>query len=99
MERCTALLYVIDISLDEEPWTYFSILKEELVKFNPNLLNRSALIVANKIDLLEKNGDDVVEKFKQHTDVPVIPVSAKIGINLKQLLIELRRVYDKNKVD
>lgn len=94
VERCTALLYVIDVSL-EKPWTYFSILKEELLKFNPSLHNRSAIIVANKIDLLDN--DDNVEELKQHTDMPVIAVSAKKGVNLKELLIKMRKMYDENK--
>lgn len=94
VERCTALLYVIDISLDK-PWTYLSILKEELLKFNPSLQNRSAMVIANKIDLLDS--DHIVEELKQHTDMSVIPVSAKKGENLKQLLMEIRRIYDENK--
>lgn len=85
---------MIDVSLDE-PWTYFSTLKEELFKFNPNLSNRSAMIIANKIDLLDN--DENIEKLKQHTGMLVLPISAKKGTNLKELLIAIRKTYDENK--
>lgn len=68
------------------------------MKFNPNLNDRSSMIVANKIDLLDHNKDNIEELIKQHTGMPVIAISAKKGINLKQLLIEIRKMYDVNKV-
>lgn len=94
VERCTALLYVVDVSL-EDSWTYLSVLEQELLKFNPALSSRPAMVVANKIDLL--NDHKNIELLKQHTEMPVIPISAKKGINLKELLIQIRTLYDNNK--
>lgn len=55
------------------------------------------MVVANKIDLLDS--EENVEELKQHTDLPVIPVSAKKGENVKQLLLEIRKMYDENKAE
>lgn len=49
-ERCKALLFIIDISADE-PWSHFDILKYEISQFNPELIERPMIIIANKIDL------------------------------------------------
>lgn len=94
VERCTALLYIIDVS-EGEPWTYFSVLQQELHKFNPGLSKRPSLIIANKIDLLDNSEN--IELLKQHTQIQVVPVSAKKGTNLKELLFEMRKLYDQNK--
>lgn len=94
VERCTALLYIVDISLDE-PWIYLDSLREELFKFNANLKSRPAMIVANKVDLLDDHEN--VELLRKHSDLPVLPISAKTGTNLKELLLEIRKIYDENK--
>lgn len=49
-ERCTALVFIIDISLDE-PWRAFEILRHEISQFNEKLNDRPLLVVANKMDL------------------------------------------------
>lgn len=94
VERCTLLLYVIDVSL-EEPWTYLSVLEEELLKFNPSLNNRPSMVVANKTDLL--SDDSSIIGLSKHTNKCIIPVSAKKGTNLKDLLMKIREMYEQNK--
>lgn len=49
-ERCKALLFIIDMSLNE-PWTHLDILKYEISQFNPQLINRPMIVIANKMDL------------------------------------------------
>lgn len=51
-ERCRALVYVIDTSL-EKPWTQLEKLHFELSMFSKKLASRPQAIVANKIDLPE----------------------------------------------
>lgn len=93
-ERCTALLYIIDLSLDE-PWQYLHTLQFELSQFSKHLLERPQLVIANKIDLPE--AEQNLELFEKHTDLKVIPVSAKLGTNITQLLKEIRILHDLNK--
>lgn len=93
-ERCSGLLFVIDVS-NENPCDHLDTLKYELSQFSDELIQRPQLIVANKIDV--PGAFDNVKILKDSTDIPVIPVSAKIGTNLSELLQEIRRMYDKNK--
>lgn len=90
-ERCMALIFIVDIS-EDEPWKYIDVLNYELEQFSSSLNKRPKLIVANKIDLPEAK--DNLELLKQKTDLPVIPISAKIGTNLNLLLHEIRIMYD-----
>lgn len=91
-ERCAILLYILDLSLDE-PWQAFEALRYEISQFNKNLNDRPFLIVANKLDLLK--AEDNLELLKEKIPSPIIPVSAKMGINLSTLLKEIRILYNK----
>ncbi|XP_018561570.1 mitochondrial ribosome-associated GTPase 2 [Anoplophora glabripennis] len=93
-ERCMALLYIVDASLPE-PWEAVSVLQNELMQFNKNLKERPQLVIANKIDIPES--EENVDKLKENVNLPVIPVSAKLGTNISTLLREIRILYDKNR--
>lgn len=93
VERCSALLFIIDVS-KEEPWQDYETLKFELGQFSANLVDRPQIIVANKIDL--PDAEENIEKLKKMYDVPVVPISAKMGMNLKTLLGDIRHLYDQH---
>ncbi|KAB0798282.1 hypothetical protein PPYR_09275 [Photinus pyralis] len=93
-ERCMGLLYILDISLDS-PWEHFSTLQYEMGQFNKNLLKRPQLIIANKMDLPE--AEENLATFRSKTELPIIAISAKLGINIKELLHKIREIYDENK--
>ncbi|KAJ8938192.1 hypothetical protein NQ318_019533 [Aromia moschata] len=93
-ERCMALLYIIDVS-SPEPWTVLSVLQHELSQFNDTLQERPQLVLANKIDI--PNTEDNIKRLKEETNLTVIPVSAKLGTNLLEVLKEIRVIYDKSK--
>ncbi|XP_014616201.1 PREDICTED: mitochondrial ribosome-associated GTPase 2 isoform X2 [Polistes canadensis] len=93
-ERCAILLFVIDLSLDK-PWEALEILKYEISQFNKNLNNRSLIVVANKMDLPE--AEENLKLLKEKIDMPIIPISAKVGINISTLLKEIRVLYDRLK--
>ncbi|KAJ6647445.1 Mitochondrial ribosome-associated GTPase 2 [Pseudolycoriella hygida] len=92
IERCTALLFIVDAS-SEAPWEHIDALNFELKSFSKELATRPQVIVANKIDLPEamENVRILEEKLK----VPIITISAKMGTNVANLLAELRKLYDK----
>ncbi|XP_076764608.1 mitochondrial ribosome-associated GTPase 2 isoform X2 [Xylocopa sonorina] len=92
VERCKILLFVLDITSDE-PWKDFESLKYEITQFNVRLNKRFLLIAANKMDLPEAM--EKLELLKQKIDLPIIPISAKMGINISILLREIRILYDK----
>lgn len=91
-ERCNTLLFVIDAS-NSEPWNDYYMLVKEMSKFSPELLTRQRIIAANKVDLpeTEKNVELMRQEIK---DVQIIPISAKTGKNLSELLKVLRKIYD-----
>ncbi|XP_023020338.2 mitochondrial ribosome-associated GTPase 2 isoform X1 [Leptinotarsa decemlineata] len=93
-ERCMALIYIIDIS-GSEPWENLQTLQFELSQFNEDLIARPQLVIANKIDLPDT--EENITKLKEHTDLPVIPVSAKVGTNVLELLKEIRIIYNEYK--
>ncbi|XP_026469080.1 mitochondrial ribosome-associated GTPase 2, partial [Ctenocephalides felis] len=90
-ERCSALLFVLDVSL-KDPWVHLDILKNELRQFSPELLGRPHLVIANKIDIEDSKNN--LELLESKTDLPVIPISAKVGTNIEKLLMQLRILYD-----
>lgn len=100
VERCVCLMFVIDVSLSNAI-EQLEILKEELEKFRPGLANKPHAIIANKIDFPSSNEQVALlreylqEKAPSGTmPLPVIPVSAKYGFNLRELADHIRALYD-----
>lgn len=91
-ERCAALLFIIDLSC-QEPWKHFETLRFELGQFSEELMQRPHVIVANKIDVPEaKENLEIMKDL--YAEIPIIPISAKIGTNVNILLTQIRRLYD-----
>lgn len=90
-ERCAALIFILDVTQDE-PWNALETLKNEINQFNEKLNDRPHIIVANKIDL--PNAEINLQLLKKYVDLPIIPISAKLGTNISTLLIEIRILYD-----
>lgn len=80
-----------------ESWTHYEMLTNELEQFSMELIKRPQIIVANKIDLpmAKENLEQLREKLK---NIPVIPISAKHGTNIEQLLQDIRTVYDEYRI-
>lgn len=94
-ERCSALLFVIDVS-SEEPWTHYYVLMDEIGKFSSELVTRRKIIAANKMDVegAEENLKLLQDKL---SDVTVIGISAKMGTNITSLLQVIRQAYDEQR--
>ncbi|KAL3859504.1 hypothetical protein ACJMK2_009722 [Sinanodonta woodiana] len=92
IERCTCLLYVIDLSVDE-PWIQLDSLKFELEQYKERLSKRPHAVIGNKIDL--PNADKNLKELEERIDLPVFAVSAKKRLNIEPVLYHLRELYDK----
>ncbi|XP_063974993.1 mitochondrial ribosome-associated GTPase 2 isoform X1 [Diachasmimorpha longicaudata] len=90
-ERCAALLFILDISL-EEPWEQLYILMNEINQFSDKLMERPKIVIANKIDI--PGAEEKLQKLKEKIDIPVVAISAKMGTNIPTLLRDLRVMYD-----
>lgn len=93
IQRCLCLVYVIDVS-QPTPWNQLETLRSELNHYNPDLVKRASIILANKIDTVE--GQENLEEFKKNVDqdLKVIPLSAKNAFNIVRFLKEIRKIYD-----
>jgi len=93
IERCSVLLFVLDMGL-EEPWEQLDQLKFELEQYEPGLSGRPGAIVANKMDLDESNEKFLELQRMVGSGTEIIPISGKMGMNLTNLLIKMKRLND-----
>lgn len=93
MERCAALIFVIDASL-EGCGDHYETLRYELKMFNPELVQKPHLIVANKMDLPESELHIKSLEAAAEDSGRIIRISAKDETNLDDLLKEIRLLYD-----
>lgn len=95
IERCRLLLFVIDLSMPE-PWEQMHQLVDEFSHFNYNLNKKPGIILANKID--KEEGELELDEFTARMKAdfpsfPVIPVSGKAKVNMKQVADLIREIY------
>jgi GTP-binding protein len=92
IERATSLIFVLDMGGSEErdPLEDYRILRDELAQYRAELLQRPALIVANKMDLPAAADNLVAFRTKSKTDP--IPVSALTGEGIEAFKRALRRL-------
>lgn len=101
MERCSSLVAVLDIGpLNPRPGMDLIILRRELEAYRAGLSDRIALVVANKADLLGEgsstaraDAQEKLTKLRYDVDalfaprtVPVVPISAKLHLNIDRLV-------------
>lgn len=84
--RCRRLLFVLDMAGSEgrSPAEDLVHLREELRLYDPSLLSRESLVVANKIDLPEA-AEHLAELRRLEPDLEVFPVSALVGDGVVEL--------------
>jgi GTP-binding protein len=85
IERTRFLVLLIDLAGregDAPADVYFSLLRE-LEMYNPDLVGRPRLVVANKLDLPEAR--EHLPEFVRRTGVNPIPISAQTGEGVEQL--------------
>jgi GTP-binding protein len=90
IERCRVLLLVLDMAgVDgREPLADYRQVIEELELYDPKLLKRPRLIVANKMDIAvaEKN----LRAFRLRIRQPLVTISAEAGTGLEELKLAIR---------
>jgi GTP-binding protein len=97
IERTALLMYVLDGADGPEAWPVaLATLRGELGAFRAELLERPAVVVVNKTDLLDDAGREDAAEFLSGLDwaSATVPVSAQTGDGLKDLVRELAEVMD-----
>lgn len=96
IERCRVLVHVIDMASTEsrDPYQDYLTIKHELESYNPELLKRPQLIVANKMD--QDEAKLFLEEFKARLedDLPIFEISALTKSNLNSLIYKLSNLLD-----
>ena len=97
IERTALLLYVLDGGEGPEAWPVaLDTLRGELGAFRAELLERPAVVVVNKMDLLDEDAREAAEGFLAGLGWPSakLVVSAQTGEGLKDLVRELTGVME-----
>ena len=96
IERTKAFIHLVDVSwcLDEfEAFEQYVVIRDELAKYNEDLLNKKELVCLTKIDAMtEEEITKFQTFFEEQLDKKVLPISSVSGNsmdNLKGLLFRL----------
>ena len=98
IERSKVLIHIVDVSGSEgrDPIEDFEKINNELEQYNPHLLKRPMIVVANKIDMVDEDGPEYT-RFKEYVEgkgYKVFPMSAPINIGVKEVLAEAAAQLD-----
>lgn len=97
IERTKIIVHVIDISGIEgrDPYEDYIMINKELENFNPKILEKPQIIVANKMDI--QGAALKLEKFREKIKIPVYPISAINNEGLDKALVEIANMVDRIK--
>lgn len=87
IERCKALLYLIDMSGvdNRNPYDDFAALRSELKCYDNALLAKDSIVVANKMD--SESSKKNLLKFKNiYKNLPIIEISCQTKMGIEQLI-------------
>jgi GTP-binding protein len=92
IERCALLVFLLDMAGTDarDPREDYRHLLRELKLYDPALLQKPRLVVANKLDLPEAAG--WLAKFRRrHADVPILEISCATGEGVDRFKKELSK--------
>ena len=90
IERCKSLLHLIDIN-EDNLFNRYKIIREELEKYSPELMNKREIVAFNKVDLLEEEEISVkISEFKKNFKKKFYKISILKKNNIKELLRALK---------
>jgi len=99
IERCKVLVLLLDMAGTDnrQPWDDYRHLLEELELYDPQLLNRPRLVVANKMD--EPAAESNLRRFKRRVPhTPVLTISAALGDGIDRFKKAIRRAVEEETV-
>ncbi|ATC64701.1 GTPase ObgE [Nibricoccus aquaticus] len=91
IERCALLMFLIDMAGvdNRDPREDYATLVKELKLYDPALLKKPRVVVANKMDL--EGAKENLTKFSRRHKVDILKISCLDGTGLEKLKDELRR--------
>ena len=91
--RCKVLAHVLDIGAEEgrDPIEDYEIISKEIERYNPKMLEKQMVVIANKMDL--PNAEKNLKEFKKaYPDILVIPISAATLDGLDKMVDSLAKL-------
>jgi GTPase len=95
IERCKVLVLLLDMAGTDgrEPWEDYRNLLNELELYDPTLLDRPRLVVANKMD--EAVAEENLKKFKRRIrKMPVLPIAAAFDEGVDKFKESIREAVE-----
>jgi len=96
IERTKILLHLVDISV-ECPEENYSILEDELLSYKEELVNRTQIVVLNKIDKVSTEDIKILRKKFSQTQHTVVQISCKTGKGIKALKTLLMETLERHR--
>ena len=95
VERTSILLHVIDAATEEEqPLLDYQVLAAELAAYNEELVDRTHLIVLNKIDCIDEDRLEEVRMMFQENGLDVLVISAEYSVGIDKLKDRLADILE-----
>lgn len=94
IERTRIIAHVIDMGATEgrNPYEDYITINNELKEFNPKILEKPQIIIANKMDM--PNAKENLDKFKEQVKLDVYEVKAITNEGLKEVIEILANMLD-----
>lgn len=92
IERCLALLLIIDMSV-ARPWEQFDLLMKELKDYRIDLTTKPITVIGNKMD--DPDAKIQLDRTREILPFPLLPISTIERINIDKLMLYLREQYDR----
>ena len=95
IERTRVIAHIVDMSSFEgrDPYNDYVIINKELENFNPKILEKPQIILANKMDM--PSSKENLEKFKKQLDnVKIYPISGITGEGISKVIDVLADMLD-----
>lgn len=100
IQRTRVIVHVVDMSGMEgrDPIDDYIKINKELENYDPKLLKRPQIVVANKMDI-DGSKENLIKFKEKFNDLKIVPISAYTKDNLDELLYEIANSLDNIKVD
>ena len=97
IERTRVIAHVIDMGAIEgrNPYDDYIVINNELKQFNPKILEKPQIIIANKMDM--PNSLNNLKQFQKKVSLPIYPVKAITNEGLKEVIEALANMLIKIK--
>jgi GTP-binding protein len=95
IKRCKILVLLLDMAGTDnrEPWDDYKQLLKELELYDPTMLDKPRLVVANKMD--EAIAEEKLKQFKKKfRKVPVLPISAAFDQGMEKFKQTIREAVE-----